>query len=108
MKSIFISIPMNGRDEETIRAEMAILTIKVEEHLREKVIVLESFLEEFKETNIKNKPVFYLAHSIKELSRADIAVFAGGWEEARGCAIEHTIAEKYGIPILHETELARG
>jgi hypothetical protein len=39
----------------------------------------------------------YLGESIKLLAKADIAYFASGWNDARGCCIEHECAEKYGI-----------
>ena len=39
----------------------------------------------------------YLGESLKLLARADIAYFAPGWNEARGCKIEHVCAEEYGI-----------
>ena len=38
--------------------------------------------------------------SIKLLSEADIVIFAKGWEEARGCIIEHECCEKYGKHLI--------
>jgi len=32
-----------------------------------------------------------------KLSTADVAYFAEGWDEARGCKIEHECAVEYGI-----------
>ena len=34
------------------------------------------------------------------INEADIVVFAEGWENARGCRIEHTIAQDYGMDII--------
>lgn len=42
----------------------------------------------------------FLAKSIALLATADIAYFAEGWENARGCRIEHKCAEEYGINIV--------
>jgi len=42
-------------------------------------------------------PVYCLGESIKLMEDADIAVFAPGWENARGCRIEHKICEEYNI-----------
>lgn len=34
--------------------------------------------------------------------KADIAYFASGWKDARGCKIEHTCALEYGIVCIEE------
>jgi hypothetical protein len=33
---------------------------------------------------------------------ADIAYFAKGWQDARGCKIENTCAIEYGIPVIED------
>lgn len=33
---------------------------------------------------------------------ADVVYFAKGWENARGCRIEHTVAKEYGLKIMEE------
>ena len=38
--------------------------------------------------------------NIEFLAKADVAVFAPGWEYARGCRIERQCAEEYGIPVM--------
>jgi hypothetical protein len=43
-----------------------------------------------------------LAKSLELLSTADVAYFAKGWEEARGCRIENTCAIEYGIELVIE------
>ncbi len=46
--------------------------------------------------------LFYLAKSIEELSKADIAFFDKDWEKYRGCRIEHLCCKEYNIPIIYE------
>lgn len=46
------------------------------------------------------KPLYLLGQSIQLLAAADAAIFAPGWEEARGCRIEHECAVQYGIRII--------
>ena len=41
---------------------------------------------------------------IKLLSTADLVYLAKGWENARGCNIERTVAFEYGIPIMYYTD----
>jgi hypothetical protein len=49
-----------------------------------------------------NKPVYYLSQSILLLSKCDCVYFMNGWDKARGCKIEHAIAEAYNIRILKD------
>ena len=60
--------------------------------------------DEFKGT--KNDAVRCLAESIKFMSNVDAVYFLKGWEEARGCKIEHEIAKQYGIEVIYESEQA--
>ena len=43
----------------------------------------------------QDKPLFYLAKSIDAMSKVDAVIFMKGWENARGCKIEHEIAVRY-------------
>lgn len=47
-----------------------------------------------------NGPIYCLGESIKLMQNADIVIFAPGWENARGCRIEHKVCEEYGIYFL--------
>lgn len=42
-------------------------------------------------------PLWFLGEAIKKMSEADIAVFARGWHNARGCVVEHECARRYGV-----------
>ena len=42
-----------------------------------------------------------LGKSIFLMGEADLVVFAPGWENARGCRIEHEVAKEYGIQIAY-------
>lgn len=96
---LFISQPMNGRTDEEILAERQRLIEFAEQQLGEKVEVLDSFVQN---ADYKQKPVKYLANAISVLAEANVAIFANGWEKARGCRIEHEICERYYI--LHIDE----
>lgn len=98
MKKVFISQPMNGfSDDEIFKArEKAILQVKAE--IGETVEVLKSFFMNFEPTG--NIPVAYLGKSISLMAEADIIYFSEGWENARGCKIEHEIAVQYGFKII--------
>ena len=93
VKKLFISQPMRGKTDEEILAVRAQAKHEVEASLMEKVVVIDSFIQG---DPADAKPLWYLGKSLELLSTADIAYFAKGWEEARGCRIEHECAEEYG------------
>ena len=47
--------------------------------------------KELKEQGIENRPLFFLAKSLEEMSKCDVAYFCHGWRQARGCKIEYEI-----------------
>ena len=95
-KKIFISQPMNGLTDEEILEERTALICCAEKRLGEPVKALETIFD----LGPNAKPLEYLARSIEYLAKADVAVFAPLWEEARGCRIEHQCAVDYGVKIM--------
>ena len=94
MKKLFISQPMKGKSDEDILAERQKAIKSAEAKIGESVEVIDSF---FQEAPVDAKPLWFLGKSLELLSGADVAYFAQGWEDARGCAIEHDSALAYGI-----------
>ena len=47
-------------------------------------------------------PVRYLAESLKVMSLCHAAYFCDGWENARGCLVEHAVATEYGLLTIYE------
>ena len=99
MTKLFISQPMNGKTDDEIKAvrEKAIQSAK--EQIGEDVEVIDSF---FENAPHDAKPLWFLGKSLQLLADADVAYFAKGWEDARGCKIEHTCASDYGIRVIEE------
>ena len=100
MKRLFISQPMNGKSNKKIKAvrERAIESAK--RQLGEDVEVIDSF---FVNAPHDANPLWFLSKSLELLSTADIAYFAKGWENARGCRIENQCAIEYGIETVMES-----
>lgn len=95
-----ISQPMRGLSDEEI--------LRVREEVRNKMEQMgfrfvDSFFNEFdKETkDVKNVPIYYLSKSIEKMSQCDVVVFVDGWDKARGCQIEHDVAEKYELEVRY-------
>ena len=100
MTRLFISQPMRGKTDEQILAERNEAVASAERYLGEKVVVIDSF---FKGANCPGLyPLFLLGKAIELLATADVVYFTKGWEEARGCRIEHTCAIEYGIKVIEE------
>ena len=74
----------NARKQLSLRKKM----------IGEPVEVIDSF---FQNAPTDAKPLWFLGKSLELLSGADVAYFAPGWEEARGCRIEHDCAIAYEI-----------
>ena len=102
MKKLFISQPMRGLSDEEILKKREEIKNNAEKVINEPVELIDSFISEYPGEINKQVPVFYLGKSIQFLSQADIAYFGGDWKNARGCKIEHEIAEQYGIKIIEE------
>jgi hypothetical protein len=49
-------------------------------------------------------PLCFLAKSLENMSLCHAAYFCKGWENARGCRIEHSVAVAYGLTIIYEEE----
>ena len=95
MKKIFISQPMKDKTDEQIlkERERAVSVVK-EKFNGEDVEIIDSF---FQSAPHDAKPLWFLGKSLELLADADVAYFAPGWDDARGCIIEHDCAIAYGI-----------
>ena len=98
MKKLFISQPMNGLSDEAIETRRNEIIEAVKEDYGD-IEVIDSF---FKGAPHDAKPLWFLGESLKKLSEADIVFFEDGWENARGCKIEHECASAYGLSIIHD------
>lgn len=103
MMRMMISQPMNGKSEEEIRESRnrAIASLM---KLPGTINILNTDFRsrEIKEGNIRALPLYYLSESLKSMSTCDAVYFCKGWENARGCKIEHAAAEAYGLSIIEE------
>ena len=89
MKKLFIS-----QSDDEIKAERTKAILSAEKIIGEQVEVIDSF---FENAPADAKPLWFLGKSLELLAGADVAYFVPGWNEARGCVIEHTCAVEYNI-----------
>lgn len=101
MKKLFISQPMKDKTDNQIKEERMKAIKEAEALLGASVEVIDSF---FETARAEAKPLWFLGKSLELLSDADVAYFAKGWKEARGCKIEHDSAIAYGIRCIEYKE----
>lgn len=101
MKKLFISQPMRDKTDEEIKAVRQQAIEKAKEKLGEDVEVIDSF---FEGAPHDAKPLWFLGESLKKLADADIAYFAVGYSDYRGCTLEYLAATNYGIDTIIEKE----
>lgn len=90
---------MKGKSDEEILTARIEAIQSAEKNLGEPVEVIDSF---FQNAPADARPLWFLAKSLELLSTADVAYFAPGWEDARGCRIENTCAIEYGIDVIED------
>ena len=106
MQKAMLSQPMAGKTEKEI--------IETREHAMDELkkrgyeIVNTLFTDEWysenkmQERGVVQIPLCFLAKSLEYMSKCHAAYFCKGWENTRGCRIEHEAAKEYGVEILYE------
>lgn len=101
-----ISQPMNGLTDEQIDETRNRF---IEYAKKENFDVVNTFFtggfnspSSMKSRGIIQIPVCFLAKSLEYMSECSTVYFAKGWENARGCKIEHEVALQYGLDIIYE------
>ena len=101
-----LSQPMAGKTDEEILAtrDNAIDALKDMGYEVVKTLFTDEWYssEAMNERGVENIPLCFLAKSLENMSLCHAAYFCKGWENARGCRIEHEAAKAYGLTILYE------
>ena len=101
-----LSQPMAGKtDEEIVNTRE-----KAVEYLRDRGYEIVNTLftdkwhskEKMEEREVVQVPLCFLAKSLENMSLCHAVYFCKGWENARGCRIEHDAAVVYGLDIIYE------
>lgn len=101
---VMISQPMRGLTADEIAETKARATRKIEAMGYTVVNTLfdEGYFSDEDLDGVAHKSLFFLAQSLEQMSTCDAVYFCKGWEDARGCQIEHMTAENYGLDIIYE------
>lgn len=105
-RKAMLSQPMAGKTEEEIINTRNRAVTELEKRGFEIVNTL--FTDEWysqqamKQRGVVQISLCFLAKSLENMSLCHAAYFCKGWENARGCRIEHEAAKAYGLEIIYE------
>ena len=98
--------PMAGKTQDEIVATREKAIAALEEKGYEIVNTL--FTDEWyskdsmTERGVVQIPLCFMAKSLENMSLCHAAYFCKGWENARGCKLEHEAAKAYGVEVIYE------
>ena len=107
---VFISVPMRGRTDQEIAGAITIAKSKLSEiadENNEPVEYVDNFVPMPKKdevNDIENLSMWCLGGAIQKMSKCDTIYFCPGWDEARGCIIERSVAVSYGLMRLYQND----
>lgn len=103
-----LSQPMAGKTDEEIIAtrEKAVKALQERGYKVVNTLFTDEWYsnESMKERGVVQIPLCFLAKSLENMSLCHAAYFCKGWENARGCRIEHDAAVAYGLDIIYEEQ----
>lgn len=112
---VMIATPMTGLTEKAVldnidRIERKMIPVLCEHYNLDPSMI--EFVHNFNAddeigdtTNVKNVGLCYLGYGInKIMSNVDIVIFDKDYKNSKGCIVEHTVCEVYGIDIMHEND----
>lgn len=106
MKKAMLSQPMAGKTDEEIVAtrEKAIAFLTSQGYEIVNTLFTDEWYskDKMEERGVVQIPLCFLAKSLENMSLCHAAYFCKGWENARGCRIEHEAAKAYGLEIIYE------
>lgn len=101
-----LSQPMAGKTEQEIieTRERAITSLKENGYDVVNTLFTDEWYsnEAMEARGVVQIPLCFLAKSLENMSLCHAAYFCKGWENARGCRIEHEAAKAYGLEIIYE------
>lgn len=107
-RKAMLSQPMAGKSDEEIAAtrQRAMATLEARGYTVINTLFTDEWYskESMERRGVAQIPLCFLAKSLENMSLCHAAYFCKGWENARGCRIEHAAAEAYGLDIIYEED----
>lgn len=106
IRKAMLSQPMAGKTDEEIivTREKAIAALKQKGYEIVNTLFTDEWYgkEAMEKRGVVQIPLCFMAKSLENMSLCHAAYFRKGWEQARGCRIEHEAAVAYGLEIIYE------
>jgi hypothetical protein len=107
-KKAMFSQPMAGLTQEQIVAarEKAVAYLTAQGYEVVNTLFTDEWYskEKMTERGVVQIPLCFMAKSLENMSLCHTVYFASGWENARGCRIEHAAANAYGLEVIYEED----
>ena len=105
MRKAMLSQPMAGKTDQEIivTRERAVQELMKRGYQVVNTLFTDEWYskEAMEKRGVVQIPLCFLAKSLENMSLCHAAYFCKGWEQARGCRIEHA-AVAYGLDIIYE------
>lgn len=105
-RKAMISQPMAGKtDDEIVRTrDRALMHLEELGYSTVNTLFTDEWYskESMEARGVVQIPLCFLAKSLESMSLCHATYFCKGWEQARGCRIEHEAAKAYGLEIIYE------
>ena len=106
VKKAMLSQPMGGKTDKEIveKRERAIKVLEAKGYEVVNTLFTDEWYshENMEKRGVVQIPLCFLAKSLEKMSLCHTVYFCKGWENARGCKIEHEAAVAYGLDIIYE------
>lgn len=106
VRKAMISQPMAGKTDQEISEarERAMCALRDKGYTVVNTLFIDALYgkEAMEKRGVVQAPLCFLAKSLENMSLCHAAFFCKGWENARGCKIEHDAAVAYGLHIIYE------
>lgn len=106
IRKAMLSQPMGGKSDEEITQtrEKAMAVLQEKGYFVVNTLFTDEWYskESMEKRGVVQIPLCFLAKSLENMSLCHAAYFCKGWENARGCRIEHEAAVAYGLEIIYE------
>ena len=93
-KKVFISVPVYGNTKDEVKIQKQEIMKKLEKY-NSNIVLLDSWIDK------SDSSLECMGKGLIIMAKADIVVFANGWENSRGCQVEHVCADAYGKIIVY-------
>ena len=108
MIKAMLSQPMAGKTDEEIIAtrEKAIKALEARGYEIVNTLFTDEWYnrENMEKRGVVQIPLCFLAKSLENMSLCHAVYFCKGWEQARGCHLEHDAAVAYGLTVIYEED----